>query len=47
VIVGESEQEARNLIREAIELHIQYLRNRGAPVPPPASASDYVDAMSA
>lgn len=45
--VGESEQEARDLIREAIELHIEDLRDRGLPIPPPASASEYMEAVSA
>ena len=37
VAVGESRQEAMDLIREAIELHIENLRENGEPVPPPHS----------
>ena len=44
VAVGDTEDEVRQLIREAVELHIGDLRNRGDPVPPPTAASDYVDA---
>lgn len=37
VAVGDSRDEAMELIREAIELHIQSLRENGEPVPPPHS----------
>ena len=43
VAVGESEAEVRELIREAIELHLEALREEGAPIPPPSSSVDYVD----
>jgi addiction module HigA family antidote len=35
VAVGETEEEARTLIREAIAFHIEGLRDAGEPVPPP------------
>jgi len=37
VTVGETRGEAMALIREAIELHIDSLRENGEPVPPPHS----------
>jgi len=37
VAVGESRDEAMELIREAIEMHIESLRENGEPVPPPHS----------
>jgi len=47
VAVGETEDEARQLIREAIEVHLEELRNGGDPVPPPSSSVEYVDVPSA
>ncbi|MEA2488505.1 MAG: hypothetical protein QOH21_297 [Acidobacteriota bacterium] len=37
VAVAESRDEAMDLIRDAIELHIESLRENGDPVPPPHS----------
>jgi len=37
VAVGETRDEASDLIREAIEMHIESLRENGEPVPPPHS----------
>jgi predicted RNase H-like HicB family nuclease len=37
VAVGETRDEAIDLIREAIEMHIESLRENGEPVPPPHS----------
>jgi len=37
VAVGESRDEAMQLIREAIEMHIESLRENGELVPPPHS----------
>lgn len=42
VAVGESRQEVESLIREAIELHIEGLREEGEPVPEPSSTSQFV-----
>jgi len=47
VAVGDTEDEVRQLIREAVELHIEDLRNRGQSVPTPSSASEYVEATVA
>jgi len=41
-VVGETREEALQLIREAIELHITSLRETGCPVPEPASTTEYV-----
>ncbi|MBI1373961.1 MAG: type II toxin-antitoxin system HicB family antitoxin [Phycisphaera sp.] len=47
VAVGETEDEARRLIREAIEMHVEDMRDRGLEVPAPTSTSDYVEAGAA
>jgi predicted RNase H-like HicB family nuclease len=47
VAVGETEGEVRLLIREAIEFHLEGLREDGVPVPPPVTQVDYVDVPSA
>jgi predicted RNase H-like HicB family nuclease len=41
-VVGESREEALELIREAIDLHVASLRQEGSPVPEPASSTEYV-----
>ena len=43
VAVGETEHEARELIAEAIEFHLEGLRDAGQPIPPPASRVEYVE----
>jgi len=43
VAVGETEAEVKQLIQEAIELHLVDLAESGAAIPPPSSRSDYVD----
>jgi predicted RNase H-like HicB family nuclease len=47
VAVGETEAEVRELIREAIEFHIDGLREDGQPVPTPAVRIEYVDVQPA
>lgn len=42
VAVGESREEVEQLIREAIDEHVETLRERGEPVPGPASAATAV-----
>jgi predicted RNase H-like HicB family nuclease len=42
VAVGETRQEAMRLIREAIEFHLEGLREDGLPVPPPTSSIELV-----
>lgn len=43
IAVGETRDEAIRLIREAIGLHIEGLRQDGLSVPSPASESDFVE----
>lgn len=47
VAVGESREEVRKLIREAIEFHIDGLRQDGLPVPAPSSEGDFVEVGAA
>lgn len=42
VAVGESAAEVETLIREAIELHVEGLREHGEAIPEPASTSQLV-----
>lgn len=44
VAAGESLEEVRSLIREAVELHLSGMREDGSPIPPPATQTDYIDA---
>ena len=41
-VVGETREEALQLIREALELHVTSLRQQGNPVPEPASTTEFV-----
>ena len=47
IAVGQSREEVLKLIREAIEFHIEGLKNAGEPVPVPSSVSTYVDVDAA
>ncbi len=47
VAAGETRDEVLDLIREAIEFHIEGLRQQGEPVPPPSSTSEVVDVAAA
>ena len=47
IATAESEDEVRQLIKEAIEFHIEGLRESGAPVPPPTSSSAIVEVGAA
>ena len=42
VAVGETRDEALQLIREAIEFHLEGLREDGLPVPAPSSSTELV-----
>jgi predicted RNase H-like HicB family nuclease len=42
-VVGETRAETIKLIREAIELHLQSLKNHGDDIPLPASSVEFVD----
>jgi predicted RNase H-like HicB family nuclease len=43
VAAAETREEVVKLIHEAIEQHIQLLREEGMPVPEPRSAAEYAD----
>jgi predicted RNase H-like HicB family nuclease len=47
VAAGETREEVLRLIREAIEFHIEGLKEEGQPVPPPSSTSEVVDIAAA
>ena len=47
VAVGETREEVLQLIREAIELHIDGLKEDGLPVPSPSSEGEFVEVGSA
>lgn len=47
VAVGETRVEVLQLIREAIELHIDGLKQDGSPVPPPSSEGEIVEVGAA
>lgn len=47
VAVGETEEEVRQLIQEAIELHLEDLSESGVLIPPAISRSDYVEVLAA
>ena len=42
VAVGESVEEVRQLISEAIPLHLELMREHGEPIPPPTSVAELV-----
>lgn len=44
VAVGETEDEVRALIAEAIQFHLDGLREEGLPLPAPTSLCEYVEA---
>ncbi len=43
VATGATPERAETQIREAIEFHLEGLRQDGAPLPPPVSTVEYVD----
>ena len=47
IAAGESREEVLTLIREAIEFHLEGLREDGHPVPPPSSSSEVVEVEAA
>jgi predicted RNase H-like HicB family nuclease len=47
VAVGETCEEVLRLIREAIEFHIDDLKQDGLPVPAPSSAGEFVEVGAA
>jgi predicted RNase H-like HicB family nuclease len=47
IAVGETREEVLRLVREAIEFHIDGLRQDGLPVPAPSSEGDFVEVGAA
>jgi len=47
VAVGETKEEALSLIGEAVELHLESLREDGLPIPEPSSSSEYIEVRAA
>lgn len=47
IAVGETEEEVRHLISEAIEFHLEGLRESGEAIPEPHSSVDYVEIRNA
>ena len=47
VAAAETREEAVRLIQEAIEVHIQMLREEGMPVPEPRSTAEYAEVPAA
>lgn len=47
VAVGETREEAMNLIREAIEFHLEGMKEDGRGIPEPHSEAEYVDVLTA
>ena len=43
IAAGETREEVLELIHEAIEFHIEGLKEDGLPVPPPASQSELIE----
>jgi predicted RNase H-like HicB family nuclease len=43
VSCGDSLEEVKAMIQEALEFHIEGMRDAGLPIPPPTSISDYLD----
>jgi len=43
IAAGETKQEVLELIREAIEFHLEGLKDEGASVPQPHSSSEFVE----
>ncbi len=47
IAVGETREKALALVREAIELHLEGLKQEGQPIPEPTSTSALVDVAAA
>ncbi len=47
VAVGETRSEVLTLIQEAVELHIEGLKDSGEQIPPPSSQSELIDIHAA
>ena len=47
IAAGETKKEVLELIQEAIEFHIEGLREEGQPIPQPSSSIEYVEVRAA
>lgn len=47
IAAAETKEEVLSLIREAIEFHLEDLKQEGQPIPPPASTSEVVEVEAA
>jgi predicted RNase H-like HicB family nuclease len=47
VAVAKTRRTVKRLIREAIQFHVEDMRNRGYPIPKPSAASELVELQSA
>jgi predicted RNase H-like HicB family nuclease len=47
VAVGETKEDVLRLLGEAVELHLEALREDGLPIPEPSSSSEYVEVGAA
>jgi predicted RNase H-like HicB family nuclease len=47
IAVGDTREEVLELIQEAIEFHLEGLREDGQSIPPPASSVEYVEVRAA
>ena len=47
IAAGDTKEEVLSLIREAIEFHIEGLKQDGQPIPPPSSTSEVVEVQAA
>lgn len=47
VAAAETKEEVIELIHEAIEFHLEGLRESGQPIPQPSSSSEYVEVQAA
>ncbi len=43
IAAGDTKEEVKQLIQEAIELHIEALKEDGEPVPDPSSIIEFID----
>jgi len=43
VAVGDSVEEVERLMREALEFHLEGMREDGDPIPPPMARVNYID----
>ena len=47
IAAGETREEVLQLIKEAIEFHIEGLREAGDPIPVPSSVSEFIEVNAA